>query len=632
MADYVKNRYAVAALFCTVGFLVYLSGLNAPWYFDDYPNIVNNPLVADPGRAFAGILKPRGVVIFSFAVNNALTGLDPLWFRLVNILLHIGAALLVWRILTRIYGDAFIALFGGLLFLVHPLQTQAVTYVVQRMALLSACFFLLSVYLYLRGRDAAAREQGKPFRWVTAALLCAVLSIWSKQSAIFLPLILLFADYAVVDQQTFSLSSSLRRTAPFFLVSAAAVLQQFLTADMAGELTVKAQVVYMDVAANAGTSGVQGAPPLRYLATELIAFWVYIKLFFLPIGQALDYSWRMVEQIFNGATLAATIGFVLIFSAITYFRLWTRRLIFGLAWIVLTLALESSFIPLDPIYEHRMYLPFLGAFMVVQELLFSRIPWKAGSWVALCVLLVFSGLTVRRNAQWSDPVELWGDNARRIPGSARIMVNLAKAYQSRGDKVQAQHWHEQAMTLNAKEARELTKLGMSALQRSETEKAQHFFDRALQLNSNDPLANSFLGGIYLKAGQEGFGLALLKKAVQLAPESQICLQNLAVAYELVGRKIEAESIYRQAVALNPQNASMLLGLGVLLDETKRSAAGLEMLQRAQAAAPDDAKILFYLGVVALHAGDNGTYQMALGRLQQRDRNYYEKLSAYVRPR
>lgn len=629
-----KNKRALVALFCVAGFLLYLSGLKAPWYFDDFSNIVNNPLVTDPARAFAAILQPRGVAFFSFAINHALTGMDPVWFRLTNIAFHIGAALLVWRILSRIYDEAsYIPLVGGLLFLVHPLQTQAVTYIVQRMAGMAAFFFLLSVYLYLRGREAEGGRKVGWYGWYGGALLCAALSIWTKQNTIVIPIIILLVDYAIVDRENFSFLRSLRRSAPFFLISALAVWKQLsVSDDMMYEMSVKAQV-HADFSPNGkeaagampGRDSLLATTPQRYLATELFVFWMYIKLFFLPIGQALDYSWRIVDHVLNVKTVAAAVGFVLSFTIIQYFRLWNRRLIFGLAWILLTLALESSIIPLDPIFEHRMYLPVFGAFIMVQELLFSKIPAKTVLWIMAVVLLVFSGLTVKRNALWADPVAFWHDNAKKVPDSARVLEGLARAYDERGDKSNAQIWYEKSFILKAKEARSLTQLGITAMQQGDIDQARQWFDRALQINANDPLANSYFGIIYINAGQQGFGLSMLENAVRLAPENQTCLQNLAVAYDMVGRRQDAENVYLRALAKNPTNVQILLALGVLLDETGRSAQGLELLRRAQEQSPEDVKVVYYYGRVARHAGDETAYRAALDRLQRLDRNYFLKL-------
>lgn len=634
MPPFLKNKCTIAGFFIMTGLLLYLSGLKAPWYFDDFRNIVNNPLMYDLSRALADIFKPRGVAMLSFAVNNALTGMDPTWFRLTNILLHIGAALLSWRILTRIYGESFIALTGGLLFLVHPLQTQAVTYIVQRMAGMAAFFFLLAVYLYIRSRESQGEKRAGEYCYYVGALFCAVLAIWTKQNTIILPLAVLLVDYTFVDRENFSLSKSLRRVAPFLLITGMAILQQFYSQpDVLTTFNAKAQTYTemmngREVSTTAPANSFSDAMPLRYFATELIAFWLYIKLFFLPVGQMLDYSWPIVEKVFNWKTIAATTAFALVFAIIQRFHLWNRRLVFGIAWIILTLALESTFIPLDPIFEHRMYLPLLGSFIVAYELIFSRIPARTAAGFAVVILLIFSVLTVSRNALWSDPVAFWHDNAQKVPQSTRIMSNLAKAYYDQGDHANAEHWYIKA--LKDEDPNSLVGLGSIRIQQGRTTEARDFFERALRKDANDPLTHSYLGTIYFQAGKVTEGLTMLEHAVKLAPRNQTCLSNLAVAYDLAGRRIEAETTYRQALSINPRNTQILLGLGVLLDETGRSAQGLEVLRQALEADPTNTKMVYYFGIVAFHAGDQINYRLALDRLQLQDRNYFKKLENRTR--
>lgn len=639
MPPILDNKFLVAFLFVLLGVALYQSGFTAPWYLDDGNNIVLNPLITDLERAFAGIFRPRGVAYFSFAVNYFFTGMSPYWFRLTNVAIHIGAALLVWRLLTRLYPTALTPLLGGLLFLAHPLQTQAVTYIVQRMASMSAFFFLLSVYLYIRGRESGKRRSA--LCWQAIALLCAVLSLWTKQSTIFLPLVLLLVDYAVVDQQNFSLRRSIWRVAPFLLLSIVAFLQQFYAGpEILAALNVKAMAHTELVTVTAGEGSAMAEPsifdamPLRYFATELIVFWLYVKLFFLPYGQMLDYSgaWTIVNNVFNIKTLLATFGWILTFATITYCRLWNRRLVFGVAWIVLTLALESTFIPLDPVFEHRMYLPFFGACIVAYELFFKRIPVRAAGVIAVGVLLIFSAQTVVRNTLWADSLAFWLDNAQKAPKSTRIMLNLAKTYLDRGDNPHAEVWYTKALNdessnsrANIFRATALVGLGCIRLRQERTDEAQVFFERALQDNADDLYANTNLGRLYVESGQVEKGIALMAHANRVDPTNSFTLEYLTEAYTQSGREVEAENFYRQALSIHPRNDQVRLALGLLLDKTGRSAEALDVLLLALEQYPEEAKYFYRYGIVALHAGDCDAYNMALDRLRNLSQVFYDKL-------
>lgn len=644
IAPILDNKILVVLIFTLLGILLYQSGFNAPWYLDDGNNIVHNPVVTDLAQAFKHIFKPRGVAYFSFAVNYSLAGMSPYWFRLTNVVIHIGAALLVWRLLSRLYSPALVALFGGLFFLAHPLQTQGVTYIVQRMAGLAAFFFLLSIYLYIRSRES--REYRNAFFWKAGALFCAVLSIWSKQNTIFLPVIILFVDYAVIDRHNFTLKQSVWRVVPFLLVSSIAIFQQFyagteiLTAMNAGAIvyTDQGKEALVAVSANVNESFFDGIP-LRYFATQLIVFWLYTKLFFLPYGQMLDYSGTIsiVHNIFNVRTLAATAGCVLIFATISYCRLWNRRLIFGLAWILLTMALESSFIPLDPVFEHRMYLPLFGAIIVVYELFLYRFPVRAATVIAVSLLLVFSILTVNRNALWADPIAFWQDNAQRGPKSTRVMLILAKAYRDQGDYVHAEEWYAKALDIESRNPNNhLSKirsaipngaLGSIRLQQGRLDEAQVFFERALQNDPGNSYANSNLGRLYYESGQVKEGVALLEQANKLDPLNQVTLNYLKEAYEKLGSVAEAEKLYRRALSANPCNDQMRIALGLLLDKSGRSAEGVEVLRFALQQYPEEAKYFYYYGIFALHAGDENAYRFASDHLKDLSTIFFNKLLA-----
>lgn len=643
IAPILDNKFLVAIIFLLLGVLLYQGAFTAPWYLDDGNSIVYNPLVTDLERAFAGLFRPRGVAYFSFAVNYSFAGMSPYWFRLTNVALHIGAALLVWRLLARLYPATLVSLIGGLLFLVHPLQTQTVTYIVQRLAGMAAFFFLLSVYLYIRGRESGERRSA--FCWQAGALLCAALSLWTKQNTIFLPVVILLVDYAVIDQRNFSLRRSVWRVVPFLLISVAAFVQQFY-ASTETLATLNAQATAYTVTAPGGDGSVMAgsfvkssvidAMPLRYFATELIVFWLYLKLFFLPFGQMLDYSgsYPIVDKVFNLKTFAAVAGWVLTFTTIHYYRLWNRRVVFGFAWILLTLALESSFIPLDPVFEHRMYLPFFGAIIVIYELFFKKIPVRVAGGMAVIILLVFSVLTVQRNALWADPIAFWHDNAQKGPKSTRVMLILAKTYLDRGDYAHAEEWYTKALNIESidshprakmRSSNPLNALGSIRLQQGRIDEALLYFERALQNDPDNSHANLNLGKLYLESGQMKEGLALLEHANKIDPLNPRTLNYLTEAYAQSGSEKEAERLYRRALSANPRNDQMRIALGLLLDKTGRSSEALEVLSLALKQYPEEAKYFYQYGIVALHAGDRAAYRMALDRLRELSQVFYDKL-------
>lgn len=620
----------VMATFTLVGLLLYYSGLQAPWYFDDFRNIAENPLVRNPGQALTEIFQPRGVVFFSFSLNHAVSGMEPASFRLTNILLHTGSAILVWKILCRIFHSSTrLPLVGGLLFLAHPVQTQTVTYVVQRMAGMAGFFFLLAIYLYLRGREFGG-ESGRGGRlWQVGALLAFVLALWSKQNTITLPLVLLALDYYLLDHDRFSFRESLYRILPFLVVALLAVLQLVTgNTEVVGSLSRQVQT-FNDQLLNATATPVVASSvpmPLRYFATELVVFWLYLKLFFFPVGQMLDYSWPVVTSLLNWRTLLSLAGFVGLFFLGRGLQLWNRRTTFAVIWIVLTLAVESTLLPLDPVYEHRLYLPLFGAVVILLELFYRWAPERRQLPLLAVILLILAGVTVSRNALWADPVAFWRDNLDKAPASSRVMNNLGQAYLLRGDYGSAVKVLNQALTLNPDDASAAAGIGNSLIHLGRQTEARAAFEQALRLDADNELANSYLGTLSVAAGETERGIQLLQRAVTLKPGNSSYLQNLAVGLEVAGQKTAAEAAYRRGVALFPEKNAFLVGLGGLLDGSGRSSEGLTLLARALNAAPDDARILYHYGLAALHAGNQLEYRRALEGLRDRDPHLHNKLA------
>lgn len=642
IAPILDNKLFVVVIFILLGVALYQSGFDAPWYLDDGNSIVYNPMIKDLAQSFSHIFRPRGVAYVSFAANYHFAGMSPYWFRVTNVAIHIGASLLVWRLLARLYPRTLFSLFGGLLFLVHPLQTQAVTYIVQRLASMAAFFFLLSVYFYLRGRECEGERRS--FYWQAGALLSAFLACWTKQNTIFLPIIILLVDYAFIDLRNFSIKRSFWRILPFCIISIIVVLQQFhieseilsivnVAPTQSGGALTEGETF---LSQQGGGFAFLNSMSLRYFATQLIVFWVYAKLFFLPTGQMLDYygSVPIVSNVINIMTFFSVLGWIIIFVAIHYCRLWNRRVLFGFAWILLTLALESSFIPLDPVFEHRMYLPFFGVIIVVYELFVCRIPSLLAVRLAVVILVALSVLTAQRNALWANPVAFWHDNAEKNPLGTRVMVILANAYLNRGELVSAEEWYTKALVIESNSSDPKTKIrsstpldsmGSIRFQQGRMVEAQDFFERALQNNPKNSYAAANLGRLFIESGEKEKGRSFLEQAFSVDPLNRAAIGPLLEIYSEPGLELEAEKFYRQALAANPHNDQIRVALGLLLDKTGRAAEGVEVLQVVLEQYPEEAKYFYYYGLCALHAGDENAYRVAHDRLQILSPVFFDKL-------
>ncbi|KAB2965501.1 MAG: hypothetical protein F9K18_06500, partial [Thermoanaerobaculia bacterium] len=364
-----------------LGFLPYLGTFAVPFVFDDLPNLVENPLIRDvslffsPARAASVGASPvqlagyrtRWLAMLTFALNYRIGGLEVAGYHAVNLAIHLLAGLLLFRLVHRTLAlprfdrsalrgrERLVAFFSAALFLAHPLQTQAVTYVVQRMASLAALLCLLALVAWLEARTAARPLRRWTFYLLSLAALLGAMA--SKQSAATFPLVLLLFDLLFLD------GSPRRRwlgLLPPLATMAVVPVTLLGSGASAGSLLGNA-----DTAARAGSALAR----LDYLATQGPVLVTYLRLLVWPAGQNLDWDVPVYRGFAHApvllsflllATLAALAGVLISRSRRGADPAWGWAG-FGVLWFFLALAVESSLVPIqDLLVEHRLYLPSAG--------------------------------------------------------------------------------------------------------------------------------------------------------------------------------------------------------------------------------------------------------------------------------
>ena len=425
---------AMLLLVAVAAACIYSNTFSVPFQFDDESNIIDNPLIRDLGN-FLDFAGTRYVGFLSFALNYRFGGLNVFGYHLVNILIHITNGLLVYSLVSLLIkavpGDRFpvpwVAFAASLLFVVHPVQTQAVTYIVQRFASLMTLFYLLAVVGYLKWRLTAPDARGR-YLWYGAALLSTILAMKTKENSFTLPFMILLVE--VIFFRAFSKKRWLTLL-PFLLTLLTIPLSHV---DALGE----AEGFARDTAE---------IGRFDYLFTQFRVILTYLRLLVLPINQNLDYDYPIYHSLFHPAVflsflvLLSLLGFAISLigaraAGISASRLVKRRLIaFGILWFFLTLSIESSIIPIkDVIFEHRLYLPSVGFFLGIGLLAVHgwerwkrmRLPLAV---TGLLILGALSIATYRRNFVWKDKITLWQDVIEKAPQKPRGHYNLGLAYQ-----------------------------------------------------------------------------------------------------------------------------------------------------------------------------------------------------------
>ncbi len=442
---------AAVALVAAAG---YLGSLGGGFVFDDLRHIQQNALIRDLGNylgssAGYAAMPNRYLGYLTFALNYRLAGLDVAWFRAVNVAIHSANAMLVYALVTLAFrapglaGSALarssgaVAFTAAALFGAHPLQTEAVTYVVQRFTSLVALFYLGAVVLYarwrLQGQDPGRSRAARAVSYLPV-LAAAALATKTKESAFTLP-------FAAALLEALLLAGPLRpRLAGLLPLLATALLIPL------GLLASPA----LPGLGNVEVTGQGALTPREYLITQITVLPAYLRLLLLPLGQNVDHD-HPVHRSLLEPSVALSLALLLALGGIAVKlasvagrdpeRDPALRLVgFGILWFFVAISVESSLVPLaDVMVERRAYLPSVGLFVAASAagalLLRRAVPagwarWLVASSVVLAVAL--AAATWARNAVWKDEISLWADAAARSPRKPRPHLNLGVASYERG--------------------------------------------------------------------------------------------------------------------------------------------------------------------------------------------------------
>jgi protein O-mannosyl-transferase len=608
---FMNRKIVPVSLIVVLGLIVYANTLHVPFFFDDFVNIIDIPLVKNLSH-FAGAASAGGEYgrryfgYLTFALNYRFGGLNVTGYHLVNITIHLTAALLVYRLVTLTFrtpylpegpdpekagsGAVFPALLAALLFVAHPLQTQAVTYIVQRFASLSAMLYLLSLTCYIQARLSRFEPGGRAaaaWAWLAGALLAALLALATKETAFTLPFAILlyelmfFTDRAAMKRKLLAVACAL----PALALSGAALW------------AVKSGRPLMDI-----FSVIDKATRLQtdmsrwdYLATQCRVLVTYLRLVLFPLGQRLDYDYPVYHTFLTPPVFLSGALLCALFAVAVYCLFLSRtkegrqdndaalfRIIaFGIFFFFIAHAVESSVIPIvDVIFEHRMYLPSAGLFMSMaaavalvgrQNALMPGWPGVRVLIGSACVVLLLAGLTVARNRLWRDEAALWEDNAWKTPKKGRVLLNLGSASERNGD----------------------------------LEGAESAYLAAGELMPGQPFSSLDLGRIYLQLGRLDDALAQFKTALAIDPTMAEVYNNMGKIHELKMEYDEALEDYRKAVKLKPYLAATHSNIGVLYARQKRYEEAIQEYDKAVASAPEYQPAYINRGTAFLAIGRTG---------------------------
>ncbi|MDO8445576.1 MAG: hypothetical protein Q7T53_05645 [Deltaproteobacteria bacterium] len=383
MTEIAKKHILAIGLIAVAAFLVYSNTFHASFHLDDVPQIVENPKIKDLKYLPELLMGQRGIADASFALNYAVGGLNVFGYHLVNIIIHIINGILVYFLISltlkrTLHADqaSKVPLYTALLFAVHPVHTQAVTYIVQRMESLASLFYLLALLLFIKG--ASAKKAVSAIILYSGVVLAYFLGFKSKEIAITLPAIIFLYDLYFVSGG--NIKTMLRRW-PLYMILG------FLLVYLASKTMVPSSAVgaitgsgFNDVSEASAGFAVKQISPLQYLYTQFNVIMTYLRLLILPFKQNLDYDYPISKTLFELRTFMSFSGILAILSTAIYLFIKPvsritnhgRFISFFILWFFVILSPTSSFVPIvDVIFEHRVYLASVG-FMAIFVILFDE--------------------------------------------------------------------------------------------------------------------------------------------------------------------------------------------------------------------------------------------------------------------
>jgi FOG: TPR repeat len=548
------------SLIALTAFIVYSNSFDCQFHFDDEFSIVSNHQITSLSY-FTNIdywlSSHRPLAVFSFALNYHFSKLNVFGFHLVNLLIHIIAGIFVFLLIKLIldlnnYKNAKIdrhknwfALLAAIFFVVHPIQTQAVTYIVQRMASMAAMFYIMSIYFYSRGRIAQIQNNAvfKAILLYLLASLSGILGVMTKQSAATFPFAFLLFEFIFIRSKENKIFKN--------------YITIFLTT------LIVACVTFLFFNGNLLTSALHGTKTSSsdYLINQFVVMVKYLRLTVLPMNQCADYGnvyygFPFVKSFWEFDTIGCFLFLIGLFTLAICFCKKNKVFSFGIFWFFLTLSIESSVIPIaDPMFEHRMYLPMVGMSIFLMSSLFMMLPKLKTTYLYsfIALLIFFLGiLCYSRNEIWKNDLTLWTDVAEKAPHNARAWFNKGIALELIGRHGEAMRSYSKAIEIKPEYYEAWYNKGVGLALVGKYEEAMKAYDNAVVIQPEYYNAWNNKGYILNKLGKLEEAIQCYDKAIKIKPEYYDAWYNKGVTLALVGQHEEAIQCYDKAIKIKPE--------------------------------------------------------------------------------
>lgn len=602
-----KGRFLFFLWIALVAVLAYSPSMSGDFLLDDVKNILENQYVQIDSfslenlfnAAFKSPIPTRPLPNITFALNHLFHGLHPFGYHLVNLILHLLTGWVVFRFLfftiklalpwMKENRNAGISLLTTAVFLLHPVQTQSVSYIVQRMNIMAALFFVLCLYFYALGRTGFGGKQ-KVIRFGMCAL-SAVFAFSSKENTAVLPVFLFMYEWFFFPHK----KGWAVKTGLLAMVLLAIIIPTVIF------LFNLSPVKW--IASQYDTSF--SLTMLRVLTEfRVLVYYFSLLVFPHPSRLLMDYLYPPSYSIIHPATTLLciiSIFALVLLGGILFQKGRSEKLIsFCIFWFFGSIFIESSVINLDLIFEHRLYLPGIGFFLFavyMGYLLLHHLSAKKGKAIlsfSFILLVLFSQWTWQRNHLWADAVAMWKDCLDKATKPARAHYNLAVSLGHAGKFREVESHYRKAIALNPYMTSALYNLGTFLAAKNQNEEAISLFKRALITDPDNVKVMNNLGATLIQAGKASEAQLFFQKAISADPQNANARANLALLLMEEGKTEEAIAQYEVFTRLRPDDPMAHLQLAGALKKKGEISPAIRHLYEVLRMIPESATIHYHL--------------------------------------
>jgi len=592
-------------LIVAAGIVAYHNSLSGVFVFDDHSAIVDNPSIFRLWPPHVPTNTARPLTYYTLAINYAISDLNTWSYHVFNLAIHLVAGLALYGLIRRtLHSEKLqhsyeasagaIAISAALIWVVHPLTTQSVTYIIQRAESMMGMLFLLALYCVVRGIQS--RHAG---RWYTCAVLACAAGMGTKEVMATAPVLIFLYDAVFVSS---SVKKLLRE-------------RWQLYAGLAATWLVLAGFVFLNEDDKV-PGAIDSIPwqPLQHALTQPEVILHYLRLSIWPAPLCLDYAWPPSTELNEFLLPAILVGLILLVTVLMLFR--RSPLAYASAWFFLILAPTSSIVPTkDLAFEHRMYLPLAAVVTVIVWLFYVLLRYlerksqtlnRLGPCTAISLVTVsvatLSVLTIMRNQVYHSRVAMWSDVVTHNPDNPRGHNNLGRALGFEGRWEEAAAEFQRALELNPTYVHARSNLGWVLINQGNHEEAIKYCQQALQLRPDWAQAYHHLGVAQVQMGLVERGIASLRKALETEPGNASTHYRLGRALLQRGRYQEATSAFRETLRFKPNHAQACNDLGDTLRRLGDYEEAFTLFEKALHLDPDSAEVHNNLGIALIRKG------------------------------